>query len=61
VAQADEGRTLGFAYLSRFNQSGGEYARSLYRPVALLAAADLGGTAAGMGVATTFRSADTQA
>jgi hypothetical protein len=57
VAQADEGQAAGFVYLSRFHQSGGKCARSLYRPVALFA---LGGSAAGMGVATTFRSADTQ-
>jgi hypothetical protein len=53
-------RVAGFAYLSRFNQSGGERTRSLYWPVALSAAADLGGSPAGIGVVSTFRSTDAQ-
>jgi hypothetical protein len=57
----DEARGVGLAYLSRFNQSGGQCARSLYRPVAVPSAPDRGGSAAGMGAAPTFRSADTQA
>jgi hypothetical protein len=60
VAQADEDWAARFIYLPRVNQSGGECARGLYQPVALLSVAVLGGSAADVGVGSTF-SADTQA
>ena len=52
MAQADQNRGTGFANLFRFSQPGGEFARSLYRPVALLTVAVLGASVAGVGVAT---------
>jgi hypothetical protein len=61
MAQADEGRAAGFTHPFRINESGGEYARGLYQPVALLTVAVLGGSADGVGVAATRRSTDTQA
>ena len=59
MAQADEAQAAGFTHPFHINQSGGEYARGLYRPVALLTVAVLGGSAAGIGVAA--NSDDTQA
>jgi hypothetical protein len=53
-------RAAGFASLSRFNQSGGERPRRLYWSVAVPAAADFGGSPAGIGVVPTFRSTDAQ-
>jgi hypothetical protein len=61
AAQGDEGRTAEFANLSGVNQSRGKCAGSLYRPVALLITADLGGSFGGIGGAITFCSASTQA
>ena len=54
MAQADQNRGTGFADLSRFNQPGDEFARSLYRPVALLTVAVLGASVAGVGVTATL-------
>ena len=50
MPQGDEDRETGFADLSRFNQSGGEFALSLYRPVALFTVAVLGTAVAGIRV-----------
>ena len=54
AAQTKQGRVVGFADLSGFNQPGGEFARSLYRSVALRTVAALGASVAGVGVATTL-------
>jgi len=61
MALADDGRAAGFTHLFRINQSGGEYARGLYRAVALLTVAVPSGSAGGIGVGATWRSGDTQA
>jgi len=60
VAQVDGGLAAGLAYISGLNQLGGGFVSGLYRPMALLTVAVLGGSAAGVGVASAF-SADTQA
>jgi hypothetical protein len=60
----DEGRAAAFVFLSRSYEPGGECARVLRRPVALLAAPNLGGSAGGaLGVAATLRksASDTKA
>ena len=54
AAQTKQGRFAGFAAISRFNQPGDEFARSLYRPVALLTVAVLGASVAGVGVTATL-------
>ena len=59
IVQVAEGPAARFAYLSRFNQPGSEFARGLYRSVALLTVTGLGSLA--FGVAATPVAADTQA